>query len=168
VCNAVEVQIRADDPASIKVVIPSLDVEVSTKLDKRKTDNIPTEPDIPSKVVRSDDDPLSFYGKGIVVGEDFKDGSIWTGIKGDKATIIAQWDLGRSKIISNISSSSDCELNYQICVNATVTSSDNSKAVKVGDAFLIKIDTENKKQVIVGTFGFLENVEIVLVISKIY
>ncbi len=111
---------------------------------------------------------LNFHGKGIVVGEHFKDGRMWTGINADKSTIIAQWDLGRSKIISDISPSSDCEPNYQICVNATVTSSDNSAAVKVGDTFLIKIDTENKKQVIVGKFGFLENVEIILDLDKIY
>lgn len=84
-----------------------------------------------------------------------------------KLTVIAQWDLGRSKIISDVSPSSDCEPTYQICVNATVTSS-NSAAVKVGDTFLIKIDIENKKQVIVGKFGFLENVEIVLDVNKIY
>jgi len=123
---------------------------------------------ISNNVFGQSDDVLNFHGKGIVVGEHFKDGRMWTDINGDKATVIAQWDLGRSKIISDISPSSDCEPNYQVCVNATVTSSDNSAAVKVGDIFLIKIDTENKKQVIVGKFGFLENVEIVLDVNKIY
>ncbi|HSB84288.1 MAG TPA: arylsulfatase, partial [Nitrosarchaeum sp.] len=123
---------------------------------------------ISNNVFGQSDDVLNFHGKGIVVGEHFKDGRMWTGISGDKATIIAQWDLGRSKILSDVSPSSNCEPTYQICVNATVTSSDNSAAVKVGDTFLIKIDTENKKQVIVGKFGFLENVEIVLDVNKIY
>jgi arylsulfatase A-like enzyme len=119
-------------------------------------------------VFAQSDDALNFHGKGVVTGEHFKGGVMWTGINGDKATVIAQWDLGRSKIISDIISSSDCEPNYGICANATVTSSDNGAAVKVGDKFQIKIDTENKKQVIVGKFGFLENVEIVLDLNKIY
>lgn len=119
-------------------------------------------------VFAQSDNILNFHGKGIVVGEHFKGGWMWTGINGDKATVIAQWDLGRSKIISDISSSSNCEPNYQICANATVTSSDNSAAVKVGDTFLIKIDTVNKKQVIVGKFGFLENIMIDVGITKTY
>jgi len=35
VCNTLEIQIRADDPASIKVVISSLDIEVPVKLDEQ-------------------------------------------------------------------------------------------------------------------------------------
>ena len=35
VCNELEMQIRADDPSSIKIVIPSLDVEVSANLDNK-------------------------------------------------------------------------------------------------------------------------------------
>jgi len=37
-CNLLEVQIRADDPSSIKVVISSLDVEVPAKIDEPTTD----------------------------------------------------------------------------------------------------------------------------------
>ena len=114
------------------------------------------------------DDAITFRGKGTVTGEHFNGGIMWTAINADKATTIAQWDLGRSKIHSDISPSSDCEINYQICVDATVTSTDNSAAAKVGDKFLIKIDTKNKKQIIVGKSGSLENIEIVLEFSKIY
>ena len=35
VCSTLEIQIRADDPASIKVVISSLDIEVPVKLDEQ-------------------------------------------------------------------------------------------------------------------------------------
>jgi len=38
VCNELEIQIRADDPNSIKVIISNLDVEVSAKLDKSITE----------------------------------------------------------------------------------------------------------------------------------
>jgi len=51
VCNKLEVQVRADDPSSIKVVIPSLDVEVYAKLEKQVTKVPPIEVSIPSKVV---------------------------------------------------------------------------------------------------------------------
>jgi len=51
VCNELEVQIRADDPSSIRVVIPSLDVEVYAKLEKQITKVPPIEVSIPSKVV---------------------------------------------------------------------------------------------------------------------
>ena len=36
VCNKLEIQIRADDPSSIKVVISSLDIEVPAKIDESK------------------------------------------------------------------------------------------------------------------------------------
>jgi hypothetical protein len=63
---------------------------------------------------------------------------------------------------------SDCEPNYSICLEATVTDADNSAAAKPGDKFVVKIDPENKKQVIVGKSGILENVEVVLDINKIF
>ena len=123
---------------------------------------------IPNNVLAQPESDLKYFGKGIVTGENFTNGRIWTGISGDQSTVIAQWDIGRSKIISDIFPSSDCEPNYQICVDATVTSSDNSAAVKVGDKFQIKIDTIDKKQVIVGKFGFLENIMIDVDITKSY
>ena len=49
-CNLLEVQIKADDPSSIKVVIPSLDIEVSAKFEKEITKAPPIEFNIPSKV----------------------------------------------------------------------------------------------------------------------
>jgi len=51
VCNKLEIQIRADDPASIKVVIPSLDVEVFANIDEQVTEVTPIEVSIPSKVL---------------------------------------------------------------------------------------------------------------------
>ena len=49
-CNLLEVQIRADDPSSIKVVIESLDV-VSENLEKPITDVAPDEISIPEEVI---------------------------------------------------------------------------------------------------------------------
>ena len=59
-CNLLEVQIRADDPNSIKVVISSLDVEVPAKIDEPTTDLepvvvnelpiIPKSPKIPNAI----------------------------------------------------------------------------------------------------------------------
>jgi hypothetical protein len=51
VCNKLEIQIRADDPSSIKVIIPSLEVEVSAKLDKETTVSTPIDVIIPNKAV---------------------------------------------------------------------------------------------------------------------
>ena len=51
VCAKMERQIRADDPNSIKVVIPSLGLEVYAKLDEQVTEVTPIEVSIPSKVV---------------------------------------------------------------------------------------------------------------------
>ena len=51
VCRILEFQVKADDPSSIKVVIPSLDVEVYAKLEKQVTKVPPIEVSIPSKVV---------------------------------------------------------------------------------------------------------------------
>ncbi len=42
-CNLLEVQIRADDPSSIKIVISSLDIEVPAKIDESTTDLEPIE-----------------------------------------------------------------------------------------------------------------------------
>lgn len=114
------------------------------------------------------DEPLTFRAKGAVVGEHFTGASMWTAIDGDKATTIAQWKLGRSLIHSDVLPISDCEPIYSICLEATVTDSQNSAAAKPGDQFIIKIDPENKKQVIVGKLGVLENMEIVLELNKIY
>ncbi|NJK78303.1 MAG: hypothetical protein HC944_06370 [Nanoarchaeota archaeon] len=114
------------------------------------------------------DNPSTAITKGIVTGEHFRGGVMWISIHGDKATVIAQWDLGRVKIHSDVQPSSDCEQNYKICLDATVTNSINSASVKSGDKFVIKIDTDSNKQVIVGKFGFLENVNIVLDINKVY
>jgi len=50
VCAKLERQIRADDPNSIKVVIPSLGLEVYAKLDEQVTEVTPIEVSIPSKV----------------------------------------------------------------------------------------------------------------------
>jgi hypothetical protein len=56
ICNKLEVQIRADDPSSIKVVISSLEVEVPAKLDEPTTKVEPSEVSITSKtiIVRGD------------------------------------------------------------------------------------------------------------------
>ena len=51
VCNLLEIQIRADDPNSIKVVISSLDIEIPVKLDEQVTEVTPIEVSIPSKVL---------------------------------------------------------------------------------------------------------------------
>jgi len=51
VCNLIERQIRADDPNSIKVVIPSLGLEVSTKLDEQIADVVTIEVSVPSKSI---------------------------------------------------------------------------------------------------------------------
>ncbi len=55
VCNIIEIQIRADDPSSIRVLIPSLEVDVETKIEEPK---IPLpgiqeqiEPSFPSRVM---------------------------------------------------------------------------------------------------------------------
>ena len=50
VCNLLEIQIRADDPNSIKVVISSLDIEIPVKLDEQVTEITPIEVSIPSTV----------------------------------------------------------------------------------------------------------------------
>lgn len=111
---------------------------------------------------------LTFSSKSTIVGEHFNGGMMWIAIEGDKVTTIAQWTLGRSLIHSNILPSSECESPYSICLEATVTDSQNSAAVKPGDKFIIKVDLENKKQMIVGKSGVLENIEIVLEVNKIY
>ena len=56
VCNLIERQIRADDPNSIKVVIPSLGLEVSTKLDEQIAEATIIDVSVPSKsiIVRGD------------------------------------------------------------------------------------------------------------------
>ena len=51
ICNTLEVQIRADDPSSIKVVFSSLEIEIPAKLDKTITESEPLEVSIPDKVV---------------------------------------------------------------------------------------------------------------------
>ncbi len=51
VCNILEIQIRANDPSSIKVVVSSLEVEVSAKIDEPTTKSDPIEVSIPSKAV---------------------------------------------------------------------------------------------------------------------
>ena len=109
-----------------------------------------------------------FYGKGNVTGDHFNGGVIWTAIDGDKAILISQWELGRTKIYAMILPVTDCEQIYKICVEATVTYSDNSVAAKSGDKFILKIDPENNKQVILGKSGFLEDIEIMITITKIY
>lgn len=123
---------------------------------------------IPSLVFAQSDEPLTFRAKSVVVGEHFTGGVMWTVIDGDKATTIAQWNLGRSLIHSDVLPIPDCESVYSICLEATVTNSQNSAAAKPGDQFIVKIDPENRKQVIVGKSGVLENIEIVLEINKIY
>ncbi len=51
VCGLLERQVRADDPNSIKVVIPSLGFEVSTKIDEQITDVVTIEVSVPSKSI---------------------------------------------------------------------------------------------------------------------
>ena len=51
VCNILEIQIGAYDPSSIKVVVSSLDVEVSAKLDESTTESARIEVSIPSIAV---------------------------------------------------------------------------------------------------------------------
>lgn len=114
------------------------------------------------------DESLIFSAKGIVVGEHFTGGTMWTAIEGEQATTIAQWNLGRSLIHSDVMPISDCEPNYSICLEATVTDSQNSAAAKTGDQFIVKIDPENNKQIIVGKSGVLADIEVVLELNKIY
>ena len=110
----------------------------------------------------------SFFAKGIVTGEHFENAVMWTGIKDTEGIFINQWELGRTKIHTTLSPMETCEPEYKICKNAIVVESTNSAAVSVGDRFTIKIDSENKKQVITGIEGFLENVDIVIDFTKIY
>jgi hypothetical protein len=123
---------------------------------------------IPNNVFAQSDELPTFHAKSTIVGEHFTGGTMWTAIEGDKATTIVQWSLGRSLIHSDVLPISDCEPIYSICLEVTVTDSQNSVAAKAGDQFIIKIDPENKKHVIVGKSGVLENIEIILEIDKIY
>jgi len=56
VCNIIEIQIRADDPSSIRVLIPSLEVDVETKIEEQSKIPLPgiqeqIEPSLPSRVM---------------------------------------------------------------------------------------------------------------------
>jgi hypothetical protein len=51
VCNILEVQIKADDPNSIRVLIPSLSVDVEAKIEESKKNTQQTEPNSPNKVI---------------------------------------------------------------------------------------------------------------------
>lgn len=113
------------------------------------------------------DDSITFRAKGIVTGEHFTGGVMWTMIEENQATTITQWSLGRSLIHSSVVPIA-CEPGYSICLEATIVESHNSAAAKPGDIFTIKIDPENKRQIIVGKLGFLENTEIVLGLDKIH
>lgn len=121
-----------------------------------------------ASVLVQSDGSLMFRAKGTIVGEHFTGGTIWTSIEGDKSTTVAQWKLGRSLIHSDVLPISDCEPAYSICLEATVVDSQNSAAAKPGDQFIVKIDPENKKQIIVGKSGVLENMEIIINITKSY
>jgi len=67
VCNNLEIQIRADDPSSIKVVIESLDVEVYANFDKPITDdNMLDQPDKLQIISKS---PRAQVQDGIVPNE---------------------------------------------------------------------------------------------------
>lgn len=123
---------------------------------------------IPNSISAQSDEILEFHGKGVIVGEHFKDGRIWISISGDSATSIFQWDLGRSKMISDVTVFSDCESNYSICLDATITNAHNSAGVEQGDQFTVKIDQDGKKILISGKSGFFENTDIVTDITKIY
>lgn len=123
---------------------------------------------IPNSVFSQSDELIEYRVKGTITGDHFNGGVMWTIIEENKATTIAQWSLGRSLIHSNVLPTSNCEPDYSVCLEATVTDSKNSAAAKLGDKFIVKIDPQNKKQVIVGEAGFLENVEISLDIDKIY
>ena len=114
------------------------------------------------------DDALTFRAKGTVTGDHFNGGRLWTSIHGDKATTITQWSLGRSLIHSNVILSTECESSFSICLEATITDVTNSASVKAGDKFLIGIDPENNKQIIIGKAGFLENAQVILTLDKIY
>ena len=109
-----------------------------------------------------------FRAKGTVVGEHFNGGRMWTAIDGNKATTITQWSLGRAIIYSDIAPLTECDTSYSVCFEATVSDVKNSAATKPGDQFIIKIDPQNKKQIIMGKAGFLENTEILLSLDKIY
>jgi len=67
VCNNLEIQIRADDPSSIKVVIESLDVEVYTNFDKPITDDKML--DQPDKLQITSKSPHAQVQDGVVPNE---------------------------------------------------------------------------------------------------
>ena len=104
----------------------------------------------PTNRIFAQSDDSVFRAKSTVTGEQFNGGKIWTAINGDKATTITQWSLGRSLIHSTVAASTECESAYPICFEATISDAINNAAVKPGDKFLIGIDPENKKQVIIG------------------
>jgi hypothetical protein len=123
---------------------------------------------VSSNVYAQSHEPLKFRAKSVVVGEHFTGGIMWTAIDGDKVTTIVQWKLGRSLFHADVLPMSDCAQPYSTCLEATITDSHNAAGAKAGDQFIVKIDPENKKQVIIGKSGFFENTEIVLEIKKIY
>ena len=120
------------------------------------------------KEITSTDHPLDFYAKGTITGEHFNGGTIWMAIKGDNMTYIGTWDGSRSKITSTVTQSSECESTFQICLDGKITDDDKSAGLKVGDTYLTKIDTVNKRQIITGTSGFFEDIELVIDFTKIY
>jgi len=112
--------------------------------------------------------PLSFYGKGIITGEHFNGGVIWMAVKGDTMTYIVQWEDSRTKITSTVAQSSECESTFQICLDGKVTDNDQSGGLEIGDTQLTKIDAVNKRQTMTGTSGFFDGLEIVIDFTKIY
>ncbi len=90
--------------------------------------------------------PLSFYGKGIITGEHFNGGVIWMAVKGDTMRYIVQWENSKAKIISTVTQSSECKPTFQICLDGKVTDNDQGGGLEVGDTQLTKIDPINKRQ----------------------
>ncbi len=113
------------------------------------------------------DDTLKYFAKGKVIGDDFNGGPIWTQINNGQMTIIDVWNSQRTKFQSTITHLPECESNYNICLDAKVTSVHNTAAVHVGDEFVVKIDTDNKVQKYIWFSGSLENFEITTNIKKI-
>lgn len=107
------------------------------------------------------DDPITFSGKGMIVGEHFNGGKLWLGISDGEATTIVEWNLGTVLTNYDVQPVSDCEPIYSICLEAITTHTENAAATKVGDQFLFKIDPKNNNIVIDGKSGVLKDIEVV-------
>lgn len=115
-------------------------------------------------------DQTIFRAKGVIVGEDINGGRLWVDISGDKATTIVFWDLGRVLTRYDVTSSSDCEQVFSICLSAIATYTHNAAATKLGDQSMFQIDPDNSLFVIKPTSGILADthIEIVTEFTKIH